>query len=122
MDTFLLQYRNAKHAATNNSPAILFKGRSLRSFGNLDTTTVTFYKGNDQSLAHGIIVGQRGNRMVNVMDLQDGEIHVRHQDQIRISTESEEKNQMDDDEQSKQRNESLPTPGWHERSQKLPNI
>ena len=47
IDTFLLQYRNASHSSTGKTPAMLFKGRNLRTSANIDTTEITFYRGNN---------------------------------------------------------------------------
>jgi hypothetical protein len=37
IDNFLMQYRNAAHSTTSKSPALLFKGRNLRTSANLNT-------------------------------------------------------------------------------------
>lgn len=47
IDNVLLQYRNAAHTATERTPEMLFKGRNLRFFVNLDKTDCTFFRGND---------------------------------------------------------------------------
>lgn len=85
VDNFLLQYRNAAHATTGKTPAMLFKGRNLRSSSALDTTEVLFYKGNDNRPAHGVIIQKLGKRMVQILDVSDCSIHRRHVDQIHIS-------------------------------------
>ncbi len=50
-----MQYRNAEHSSTGKSPALLFKGQNLRTSSALDTTEVTFYRGNDLRPASGVI-------------------------------------------------------------------
>ena len=85
IDTFLLQYRNATHATTGKSPAVLFKGRNLRSFNNLDTTDIIFYRGNNNRPCEGLVIGQIGQRLFNVMDTSDGTLHRRHLDQVTFS-------------------------------------
>ncbi len=85
VDNFLMQYRNAEHSSTRKSPAFLFKGRNLRTSSALDTTEVMFYRGNDSRPASGVILRQIGNRMVEIIDEDDGTIHRRHVDQIHIS-------------------------------------
>ena len=82
INTFLLQYRNATHASTGKPPALLFKGRLLRVVGNLDTSEVTFFRGNNANPADGLVLGRIGNRLFNVMDREDGSVHRRHKDQI----------------------------------------
>ena len=86
IDTFLLQYRNAVQATTGKTPAMLFKGRNLRSSANVDTTEVLFYRGNGQRPCDGLILGKIGSQMFNVMDLHDGKVHRRHRDQIQLAT------------------------------------
>lgn len=85
VDNFLLQYRNAVHASTKKSPAMLFKGRNLRSSMVFDTTDVTFFRGNDARPCDGLIIGHLGNRMFKVMDRDDGSVHRRHKDQVTFS-------------------------------------
>ena len=87
VDNFLLQYRNAVHTSTRKSPAMLFKGRNLR-MANLDTTEVLFYRGNDTRPCDGLVVGHKGARMFHILDRADGSVHVRHRDQVHISTSS----------------------------------
>lgn len=83
IDSFLLQYRNATHSTTNASPALLFKRRVLRSnMRCVSSAEVSFTKGNDFRLAQGIVLEQLGNRMVRILDLEDGSQHRRHYDQI----------------------------------------
>ena len=85
VDNFLMQYRNAEHSSTRKSPAFLFKGRNLRTSLALDTTEVMFYRGGDSRPASGVILRQIGNRMVEIIDEDDGTMHRRHVDQIHIS-------------------------------------
>ena len=85
IDTFLLHYRNAVHATTRKTPAMLFKGRNLRFSANVDTTEVIFFHGNNARPSNGLILGPIGNRMFNVMDQTDGTIYRRHVDQINMS-------------------------------------
>ena len=85
IDTFLLQYRNAVHSTTGKTPAMLFKGRNLRSSANIDTTEVTFFRGNNSRPCEGLVLGSIGQRMFNIMDQTDGSIHRRHIDQINLT-------------------------------------
>ena len=85
VDRFLLQYRNCEHCSTKQTPAKLSKGRSLRS--NLlcvDSSNVTFFRGNDFRPSSGIVLKNMGKRMVKLMDLDDLSTHNRHIDQIRF--------------------------------------
>ena len=85
INTFLLQYRNATHASTGKAPSVLFKGRILRSAANLDTTEVTFFRGNDSRPCEGLVLGRAGNRIFNILDREDGSVHRRHRDQVLFS-------------------------------------
>ena len=85
VDTFLLQYRNATHASTGKSPATAFRGRNLRMPGSLDSTDVTFYRGNNSRPCRGMLIGRIGSRMFHVLDLEDGSVHRRHKDQFNIA-------------------------------------
>jgi transposase InsO family protein len=84
-DSFLLQYRNAAHATTKKSPALLFKGRHLRSSMALDTTEVTFFRGNESRPCEGLVLKRLGNRMFSILDKDDGTLHRRHKDQVTLS-------------------------------------
>jgi len=84
LDNFLFQYRNATHSTTLKTPAMLFKGRNLRSSLNFDTTEVYFKRGNDLRPSKGLIINTIGKRMFNIIDLSDGSIHRRHLDQVSI--------------------------------------
>ena len=84
VDSFLLQYQNAVHSTTSQSPAFLFKGRNLRTAANFDTTNVTFFRGNDTRPCDGLLLGKIGSRMYNVLDTDDGTVHRRHIDQINV--------------------------------------
>jgi len=79
---FLLQYRAAAHATTGKPPALLFKGRNLRTAVGLDTTDVTFFRGNDSRPCEGLVLGRLGRRLFNVLDRADGSVHRRHRDQL----------------------------------------
>jgi transposase InsO family protein len=94
VDNFLLQYRNAIHPTTRATPAFLFKGRNLRS-SNLDTTEILFFRGNDARPSNGLILAQAGERMFRIVDREDGSLHVRHRDQIQISSGSPPGNEAD---------------------------
>ena len=89
VEGFLLQYRNATHATTKQSPAFLFKGRELRSSMALDTTEVTFFRGNDSRLCEGLVLKRMGKRMFSIIDKDDGTVHRRHHDQITISSQED---------------------------------
>ena len=84
IDNFLLQYRNCKHSTTKETPSKLFKGRSLRSnLLCLDSSEVTYFRGNYLRPSCGIVLKNLGNRMLQLMDVEDLSIHRRHLDQIR---------------------------------------
>lgn len=83
-DSLLLQYRSAEHSTTKKTPSLLFKSRQLRPSAAMDTARVVFRKGNAQFQQGGIIIGQRGNACVEIVDTNDGSIHIRHRDQIYI--------------------------------------
>ena len=85
IDTFLIQYRNAIHASTGKSPALLFKGRRLRSASNLDTSNVMFFRGNNSRPCDGLVIGKIGGHMFHVLDRSDGTVHRRHRDQLNFT-------------------------------------
>lgn len=87
IDTFLLHYRNCRHATTGQAPAVLFKGRTLR-MSSLDSADIQFYRGNNNRVSDGMIISKHGNRMFSVLDLNDGSVHRRHRDQITVNTPS----------------------------------
>ena len=86
INNFLLQYRSAAHAATGKPPALLFKGRNLRTTVGLDSTEVIFFRGNDSRPCNGLILGRIGNRMFNLLDRADGTVHRRHRDQLTFTS------------------------------------
>ena len=88
LDNFLMQYRNAAHTTTHQSPAFLFKGRNLRSSLSYDITDITFQRGNNLQPSSGIIVRRLGQNMVELMDISDGSIHRRHRDQIHVTSQT----------------------------------
>ena len=92
IDSFLLQYRNAVHPTTEKTPAMLFKGRNLRSSANLDTIEVIFYRGTNSRPCDGIVLGAKGAHMFSILDCADGSVHQRHYDQINISSQVSEGN------------------------------
>ncbi|VDP93708.1 unnamed protein product [Echinostoma caproni] len=76
VDNFLLQYRNATHTTTKESPAMLFKSRRLRSsLQCLDSSDVIYFRGNDLRPASGIVTRQLGQAMVEITDLNDATVH-----------------------------------------------
>lgn len=81
IDTFLLRYRTAAHATTGKPPALLFKGRNLRTI-NLDTAEVIFYRGNDNRPSQGFVLNKIGKRLLNIIDRDDSSVHKRHLDQV----------------------------------------
>lgn len=89
-ENLLLQYRNAVHSSTKHRPAELFKGRKLRNVGNLDTARVIFQKGNSLSPTNGIVLQQQGQRLLVLLDLEDGSIHRRHIDQVTLCSDPQE--------------------------------
>ncbi len=83
IDALLLQYCNAQHAVTKESPAQLFKGRTLRANLNcIIPSEVMFSKGNNYRPSEGIVLQQLGKRMIQILDLEDGSCHKRHYNQI----------------------------------------
>ena len=85
VDNFLLQYRNAKHISTHESPAKLFKSRILRMRLTSMTSDVLYYRGNGYRPSVGIIQQKMGNRMVKILDIEDQSVHNRHVDQVKIN-------------------------------------
>ena len=83
-DSFLLQYRASKQATTNETPSKLFLGRELRTSAAMDTTRVIFRKGNDGIQQEGVAIGKKGKTCLEIIDLTDGSVHLRHRDQIFI--------------------------------------
>lgn len=96
IETFLLQYRNAVHPTTGKSPAMLFKGRSLRTSLDVDTTDVLFYRGNNSRPCRGLLLGKIGNRMFHVLDRDDGSVHRRHMEQMEVTAQPKEGRILDD--------------------------
>lgn len=84
-DAFLLQYRNATHATTSKTPNMLLHGRNARTTANLDTTDVTFFRGNDTRPSKGLLLNHIGQKMFQVIDQEDGSLHRRHIEQININ-------------------------------------
>nr|CAH8830390.1 unnamed protein product [Trichobilharzia regenti]CAH8830393.1 unnamed protein product [Trichobilharzia regenti] len=85
VDNFLLQYRNAEHTSTHESPAKLFKSRILRKHLMSTTSDVHYYTGNDYRPSVEIILQRMGNRTVKILDIEDNSVHNRHLDQVRIN-------------------------------------
>ena len=86
IDTFLLQYRNSIHATTGKSPASVFHGRTLRMPGQLDSTDVTFFRGNESRACRGMLLQRIGSRMYHILDLDDATVHRRHKDQFHVAS------------------------------------
>ncbi|CAH8553825.1 unnamed protein product [Schistosoma turkestanicum] len=85
VDTFLLQYRNARHSVTKETPSKLLKGRILRSnMRCLESAEVTYYRGNDLRPSMGIVLKNVGKSMVRLLDINDLSTHNRHVDQIQF--------------------------------------
>ncbi|CAH8288773.1 unnamed protein product [Schistosoma turkestanicum] len=85
VDTFLLQYRNARHSVTKETPSKLLKGRILRSnMRCLESAEVTYYRGNDLRPSTGIVQKNVGKSMVRLLDINDLSTHNRHVDQIQF--------------------------------------
>jgi len=102
----------------------MFKGRTLRSFGNIDTTEVMFYKGNEQIPTDGIILNHIGSRMFNIMDRKDESLHRRHLDQIHISKSQDETKNLNNTEaqsESTNKEDEESEPRRSERERKRPN-
>ncbi|KAH9581880.1 hypothetical protein MS3_00008881 [Schistosoma haematobium] len=85
VDTFLLQYRNAKHSVTKETPSKLLKRRIFRSnMRCLESAKVTYYHGNDLRPTTGIVVRSVEKSMVRILDINDLSIHNRHVGQIQL--------------------------------------
>ena len=85
IDNFMLQYRNAAHCTTRESPAQLFKSRTLRtSLRRMDSSDVVYFRGNDLRPAHGIVTRLLGNLMMEITDLHDATVHQRHKSQVQF--------------------------------------
>ncbi|VDP88393.1 unnamed protein product [Echinostoma caproni] len=88
LDNFLLQYRNATHATTKESPAKVFKSRCLRSsLECMDSTDVKYFRGKHLRPVRGILTRNLGQSMVEITDLTDASVHRRHIDQIHFRDE-----------------------------------
>ena len=77
VDSFLMQYRNAKHSTTGKTPAFLLHGRNMRTTANVDTIDVTFYRGNVSRPCRGLLLNSIDNRMFHIIDQEDGSLHRR---------------------------------------------
>ncbi len=87
VDNFLLQYRNDVHTTTQESLAMLFKRRPLRSsMRHLLSSEVAFLKGNNLRPVRGIVLNNIGQRLMKILDLEDGSIHQHHHDQVTYNT------------------------------------
>ena len=86
LDNFLFQHRNSAHTTTRKTPSVLIKGRNLRSSLCFDTTKDHFWRENGLHLCTGVILQNLGNRMFCIIDLQNGTLHRRHANQIRIGS------------------------------------
>ncbi|VDP88754.1 unnamed protein product [Echinostoma caproni] len=81
-----IDLRNAANATTKESPAKLFKARSLRSsLRCVDSSDVVYFRGNDLRPSRGIITRKIGQAMVEITDLTDAMVHRRHIDQIHFN-------------------------------------
>ncbi|VDP89233.1 unnamed protein product [Echinostoma caproni] len=86
LDNFLLQYRNAAHTTTKESPAKLFKARSLRSsLRCVDLIDDVYLRGNDLRPSRGIITRKIGQATVEITDMTDATVHRCHIDQIHFN-------------------------------------
>ncbi len=76
IDSFLLQYRNAKPATTGENPSKPFKNGALRTnLHNVSSADVTIFKGTRQEMAHGVVTLNLVNLILTIMDLEDGSVH-----------------------------------------------
>ena len=65
---------------------MLFKSRRLRApLQCLDSNDVSFFRGNDLKPSSGIVTRNLDRRMVEITNLQDGSVHHRHVDHMRLS-------------------------------------
>ncbi|VDP90337.1 unnamed protein product [Echinostoma caproni] len=109
VDNFLLQYRNATHTTTKESPAMLFKSRRLRSsLQCLDSSIVVYFRGNDLRPASGIVTRQLGQDMVEITDLNDATVHKRHMDQVHFKSSTDQRHQ-----ETSEGDSQLHTPSAH---------
>ncbi len=87
VDNFILYYRNAVHYSTREAPAVLLKGRHLKSnVMGLPAAEVMFSRGNDLRMANGIVTRTHRHNRLDIIDLQDGSSHRKHIDQVRFRT------------------------------------
>ncbi|CAI2735531.1 unnamed protein product [Schistosoma spindalis] len=85
VDTFILQYRNARHSVTKETPSKLLKGIILRSnMRCLESAEVTYYRGNDLRPSTGIVLKNVGKSMLRLLDNNDLSTNNRHVDQIQF--------------------------------------
>ncbi|PAA60150.1 hypothetical protein BOX15_Mlig025062g1 [Macrostomum lignano] len=85
IDRFLLQYRNAKHAATGKSPAEMMRGHLLRgpiTQLSKQPVWVKVYNDHQRKWAPGVVINSEGKAIVNV-EGEDGNISRRHLEQIK---------------------------------------
>ncbi|VDP89163.1 unnamed protein product [Echinostoma caproni] len=86
LDNFLLQYRNAAHATTKESPAKLFKARSLlSSLRCVYSSDVVYFRGNELRPSRGIITRKVGQGVAEIAHLVDEMVHRRHINQIHFN-------------------------------------
>ncbi|CAH8523853.1 unnamed protein product [Schistosoma mattheei] len=85
VDTILLQYRNARHSVTKETPSKLLKGRILRSnMRCLESAEVTYCRGNDLRTSTSIVLKNVGKSMLRILEVNDLSKHSRHVDQIQF--------------------------------------
>ncbi|VDP95556.1 unnamed protein product [Echinostoma caproni] len=101
MDNFLLQYQNATHTTTKESPAKLFESRHLRSSLQChDSSDVVHFRGNDLRPASGTVTRQMGQVMLEITDFHDATVHKRHEDQIHLKLSTDQRHQETSEEDS----------------------
>ncbi|VDP39521.1 unnamed protein product [Schistosoma curassoni] len=85
VDTFLMQYRNARHSVTKETPSKLLKGRILRlNMRCFESAEVTYHRGNGLRPSTGIVLKNHEKSVARILDINDLSTHNRHVDQIQF--------------------------------------
>ncbi|VDP40251.1 unnamed protein product [Schistosoma curassoni] len=72
VDSFLLQYRNARNSVTEEIPSKLPKERILWSnMRRLESAEITYYRGNDLRPSTGIVLKNVEKSVVRLLDIKD---------------------------------------------------
>jgi hypothetical protein len=91
----------------NKVQQCFFKNRILRSnLMSVKSSEVTYFRGSDSRPSKGIIIQNIGNRMAQILDLDDGSCHRRHLDQYVIN-ETDPYTEVINDAQSNTENDNI---------------